>query len=293
MSIPSDKTVPDKFLSLRQFGSTGWNALDDSQDQKDTDLSDVLNMTYDKGYATPRGGSSLAFDLPSGETNALLNLFAARASDGTNYAIAVYAPNFYFRDDVNGQWVKINNTYTPSSTYQLLPYGYKNWNAGISKDYLYCGNGKEDTVQWKMEVGYVSTLASAGATSLVLSDSTKFSSTGTIVIKTLGGSEVYTTYSANSANTLTVPSLGANVAAGSVVVAQIADASTFPKGKIFATFRGGLLIGNFAGGESTISGSKIGDATTWTPGTGASDPFVQVITDGNGGITGMDDFDQG
>ena len=290
MSIPSDKTSPDKFVSLRQLGSTGWNALDDAQDQKDTDLSDVLNVTYDNGFPSPRGGSVLAFDVPTGETNALLNLFAARASDGTNYSIGVYAPNFYLWDDTNLQWVKINSTYTPSSTYNLLPYGYKNWNAGVSKDYLYCGNGKEDTIQWKMEVGYVATLATAGSTSITLTDSTKFGSSGTIVIKAPGGSEVYTTYSANSANVLTVPSLGANVVAGSIIASQIADASSFPKGRLFNTFNGRLLISNFVGGESTLSGSKVGDATTWTPNTGASDPFVEVITDGNGGITGLDDF---
>src|ERR1035437_1581035 len=284
--------IPPKWISLRNLGSTGLNLYDDIQDIKDTDLAESLNMVYDKGYPTPRGGSSLMWSKPVGETNNLLNLFNATASDGTEYAIACYAPNFYFRDETNNQWVLINSTYTPSATYKLLPYGYINWEAGVSKDIFYCGNGTENCIQWNISVGYVSTLASSGATSIVLSDSTKFGSTGTIVIKTLGGSEVYTTFSANvtSTGTLTVPSLGADVAAGSVVCSQIASNSAVPKGKIFAINQGRLYVANQKGGESTLYSSAVGDTTTWTPGNIAGNAFFQVIPGGTGGITGLDDF---
>jgi hypothetical protein len=97
-----------QWLPLR-YKETKWNTFYDAQDLADTELSDVQNISYDKGYPSPRKGSKLKWAKPDGETNALLCLFPIRASDGTNYAIACYAPNFYLRDEVNDQWIKINS----------------------------------------------------------------------------------------------------------------------------------------------------------------------------------------
>lgn len=288
MSMKNElKTAP--WVSLRKLNG-GFNSFDDAQDIEDNQFSDVMNVTFDKGYPTPRKGSQLKWYKPTGETNSLLSLFPARASDGTNYAVACYAPNFYLRDEINDQWVKINSTYTPSATYKALPYGFANWNAGISADVLYMGNGTELAIKWQIAVGYVSTLANAGATSLVLTDATKFPNTGTIVIKTSGGSEVYTTYSAKILNTLTVPALGADVAAGSVVTFQIMSNANVQKGKIFSKYLGRLIVANQLGGEATIYGSAVGNAENFTPATTAVGPFSQVITDGVGGISGLDSF---
>ena len=293
MNIKKDQNT-ETFLSLRQIGSLGWNTFDDVQDIQDLELADVLNMELDKGYPTPRGGSALAFEKPVGETNDILNLFDVRDSKGTNYVIAVYAPNFYLRDEVNNQWVKINSTYTPSSTYKTLLYGYRNWNAGIGSDVLYCGNGTEDCIKWPIAVGYLAGNQLAADGTLTLVDGASFpTGGGTIVIQVVGGSPIYKTYTSRTGNVLTLSgTLGTNTASGAIVTSQIADATTVTKGKIFSSFLGRLIVANSAGGESTLASSQVGNAENFTIGTDAGDPFLEVITDGNSGITGLDVFGQ-
>jgi hypothetical protein len=169
-------------------------------------------------------------------------------------------------------------------------YGYTNWNAGVSADVLYMGNGTESAINWQISVAFVSTLATAGATSLIITDASKFPATGIIVIKEANTAEIYTTYSAKTVNTLTVPALAANVGAGACVTFQIMPVSTIPKGKIFTKYQGRLIVANQAGGESSVFASKVVEATNFTYGTAADDPYTQVITDGTGGISGIDNF---
>ena len=280
-----------RWESIRNLNG-GLNTFTDAQDIQDTEFADVMNVTFDKGYPTPRKGSMLKWTAPNGETNPLLNLFAARASDGTNYVIAVYAPNFYIRDEVNDQWVKINSTYTPSSTYKALPYGYTNWNAGIGADMLYAGNGTENCIKIPIGIGYVSTLAHSGATSLVLTDSTKLPATGTIVIQSAGGTPIYTTFSANSSNTLTVPSLSADVPAGSIVASQVlsitSSSTTMKPSRIFAVFQQRLIIAGGKGTECTIYASYLASPENFTTGSTFPASFFEVIPDGKGGIIGLD-----
>ena len=289
MNVEQYVSPRKEWISLRQIGQ-GWNAFDDPQDIKDQEIADVQNITFDKGYPAPRKGSTLKWEAPVGETNDLLALFAARTSDGTNYVIACYAPNFYFRDETNDQWVKINSTYTPSATYKGLMYGYTNWNAGIGSDVLYAGNGTEDSIKWQICSAYVATAISGSVTSLVLDDSTKFPATGSIVIQNSGGTPYYTTYSANSSNTLTIPTYAGPVSQGAVVTSQIEDATTVAKGKIFTKYLGRLIVANQKEGECSLFGSDVGDPETFTPNTNADKAFFEVITDGVGGITGVDSF---
>ena len=362
------------WLPLR-YRDTKWNAFYDAQDIGDSDLSDVQNISYDKGYPAPRKGSVLKWSKPDGETNALLSLFPARASDGTNYTIAAYAPNFYFRDETNDQWIKINNLYTPSTTYKSLMYGYKNWNAGISSDVLYLGNGKEYAMKWQMAFNTLATTTAAGDTTIVLNDASKFpnpfignptisiatpavitmashglsvhnkvvftttgalptgitagtvyyvisagltsgafqistsiggsavNTSGTqsgthsvaryspIAIKVSGGSEVYKTYVLKSTNTLTLAStVGSIIASGAGVVSCIHDAPNVAIGKIFLTYAGRLIVANQVGGECTLAGSAVGSAENFTIDTTATGAFLQIITDGAGGIMGIDNF---
>jgi len=280
----------EEFLSLRQIGSSGWDNFSDPQDIKDTSVSDALNVVFDKGYATPRKGRKLSWEKPTAETNSFLNIFTAKASDGTNYFIGCYAPNFYFRDEVNDQWVKINSSYSPSSTYKAYSYGYENWNAGISSDVLYACNGYENFIKWQISVGYISTQAIAGSTTITLTDATKFGTSGSIVIKQPNSSEFATTFSSKSGNTLTVPFLTQTIDAGACVVSQILEVAAMDKGKIIKKFQGRLIVANSNGGECTLSGSEVGNPENFSTGTDADDPFSQVITDGNGGIVGVDDF---
>lgn len=291
MAIQSEKTK-EQWMSLRKLGTGGWDLYNDYQDIADTALADVQNISFDKGYPTPRRGSILKWTVPDVETNPLLALMGARDSIGNNYAVACYAPNFYLRDEVNDQWVKLNSSYTPSATYKSLMYGYTNWNAGVGADVLYAGNGKESAIKWQIGVGYVKTLASSGAVAIVLDDSTMFPATGTIVLKTAGGAEVYTTYSANvtATGTLTVPALGADVAAGTCVAFQILEATTVAKGKIIGKWQNRLFIANSAGHECLINISQEANPENFVLGTTAKSPYNVNVIDGVGGISGVDDF---
>lgn len=362
------------WLPLR-YRDTKWNTFYDPQDVGDSDLADVQNISYEKGYPSPRKGSKLKWSKPNGETNSLLSLFAARASDGTNYSLACYAPNFYFRDETNEQWIKLNNLYTPSTTYKSLMYGFKNWNAGVSSDVLYFGNGKEYAMKWQMSFSTLATTTAAADTTITLNDGSKFAnpfvgnptisiaspavitlashglsinnavvfttsgalptgitagtvyyiiSTGftsgafqistsiggsavntsgtqsgthsvarfsPIVIKVSGGSEVYKNYVFKSTNTLTLSTtVGSIIASGAAVVSGVREAPNVSKGKIFLTYAGRLVVANQDGGECTLAGSAVGSAESFTPDTTATGPFLQVITDGAGGIVGVDNF---
>lgn len=280
---------PDKYASVRQLGIKGWNSFDDPQDIDDRALADALNVVYDKGYPTPRAGSFLKWPKPDGEADNLLNLFQVRASDGTNYAVAAYGVNFYLRDEENDQWIKLNRGYTPSVKEE---YGYANWNAGIGSDSFYACNGKESFVKWPIALGYLAANQSSSDTSLTLADGTKFpASGGSIIVKERNGDDFEVSYSSRTGNVLTLSApLGHDVGAGSAVACEIDEAPSMEKGKIVAKFEGRLIVANGFGAESTLYGSEIGNPENFTPDTGIIDPFVEVITDGNGGIQGVDDF---
>jgi len=373
--IKQEQTQNDpQWLSLR-YKDTKWNTFYDPQDLEDPELADVQNITYEKGYPSPRKGSRLAWGVPTSETNDLLCTFAARASDGTNYALLAYAPNFYFRDETNNQWIKINSNYSPSADYKTLMYGYKNWNAGVSSDVLYAGNGKENTIKWRIGFSTIATTTAAADTTLVLSDASKFfnptkgtvtmtianpavasftahglkvgdqivfttsgalptgvtagtpyyvisagwtadafqfsatptgtgiettgSQSGThtlskyapIVIKASGGSEITKVYISKSANTLTLTTtVGSIIAAGAGVTFQLQQAPSVSKGKILLTYLGRLITANKDGGECTLNSSVVSDPEDFSAATTATSGFLQVITDGAGGIVGVDNF---
>ena len=373
-----------KWESIRKLNG-GWNAFDDPQDIDDNQFADVQNVTFDKGYPAPRKGSQLKWTKPTGETNTILNLFAARASDGTNYTVAAYAPNFYFRDETNDQWIKINqglnkgtftvtsatpavfsftghgliagdavhftttgalytgltvgtiyyviaagltadafevsathggtavNTsgsqsgthtlykdlWTPTTTYKGLYYGYTNWNAGISADVLYAGNGTESNIKWPIAFSTIAVTTGASDSTLTLTDATKFPATGYIVIKVSGGTEVYKNYTAKSGNTLTLNgTVGSIIASGAGVTMQLMQSGMLdgssPKlpiiGKIFTKFQGRMIVANKTGAETTVYGSILGNPEDFTVDTTEDKGFSTVITDGSGGISGVDVF---
>lgn len=238
---------PPLFINIRRIGSA-LNTFDDPQDIGDTECADAINVTFDRGYAAPRQGSFLAYTAPAGETNPLLNLFTATASDGLTYLIAAYAPNFYLRDEQNNQWIKINGAYTPSLANNALPYGYISWNNGIFDDRLYFGNGIEPTIKWQTTLDYLAVEAQPSDTTLTLVGGIRFPSTGgTIVVKGSSG-EFNLTYSSRVGEVLTLTtSVGQQVSEGSAV--------TFAIENIAAGWTGATSFLNVttASGDTTIT----------------------------------------
>lgn len=281
----------ETFISYRGTGKQGLNTLADPQDIQPTEVADCNNVIFDSGYAEPRKGSTLAWTKPEGETNDLLALFAGRDSLGRNFPIAVYAPNFYLRDKLNNQWVKINQSYTPSSTYKTLMYSYKNWNEGLTKDRMYIGNGTESTIKWQIGVGYVVGATAAAATTLALVDASNFPASGTVIVKDPAQAEFTVAYTSKTSNTLNLAAtLGTACAANSCVAFPIEEKASMPKGKLIESFQGRLVIASSAGFESLLNYSLVSYPEDFTTATGAAGAGSRNITDGNGGLISVKDF---
>ena len=290
---------PDTYTTITQWGLGGMDTLNNPQDIADNALADALNVTFDRGYPEPRGGSRTVWTKPTGETNAPLNMFAARASDGTNYAVAVYAPNFYLRDEQNNQWIKINQGYTPSVSYIQYPYGYANWNAGLGNDVLYACNGYEDFVKWPIALTYLSVGAASTDTTLTVISAKAFPASGTLVVKSPNLPEVVLPYSSFSNNVFSLnENVGVNLGAGSAVTLQIAtvalnDSNNPVRGKIVTTWNSRLVVANGYGKENYMWQSRIAAPEDFAGAAsdGTTDgPFEGFFADGYGAITGVDDL---
>lgn len=280
----------ENFISLRQIDD-GLSSTTDPQDIQLTEVADVNNMYFRNGYPESRPGSAIKWSKPAGESNNLLNLFRARDSKGNNFAVAVYAPNFYLHDDTNNQWIKLNHTYNPSSTYKSYSYGYINWNAGKASDVLYAGNGQEDCIKWPIVLRYLTASAVAADSTITVDDGSYFPASGNLVIKASGGSEVYASYTSVSTNTLNLSApIGTDVASGAAVTLEISDASALIKGNIFAKQNGRLFIAGKAKYETVVYYSVINSPEDFTTTGHADSSGNKPITDGNGEITSMTNF---
>lgn len=202
------------------------NTLQDPQDIKDTETPDVLNMVFDRGLPEPRLGSFLAFEAPTGETNAFLNSFVFTTSNRLQYLVCAYAPNFYVRDTVNNQWVPINGTYTPPEANNSLIYGNVVWNNGVGDDRGYFGNGTDPTIKWHIALNYVVGDYSASATQITLESAVQFRKTGrSLVIQGTSGF-FNVDYVSITGNVITLSkALGQSVGNGAAVAMTIENMS--------------------------------------------------------------------
>ena len=275
----------ENFLSVRKPATGGLNTFDDPQDINDLESPELVNVVLDGGVASTRPGSELYLEKPAGESGSPLQTIKVKTSDGIEYVIAIYNNNFYL--DVNGTWIKINDTYTPAST--TLPYGYVTWNNGRSDDRLYFCNGTDNVARWTIAVGAVNANTSSGAATLVLQDATRFPNSGTLRIQ--GNSSTFTqAYTSKSTNTLTLSgTLAQNVTAGAIVTMMIEEKSGMKKGKIFTRHQRRLFSSNYFGGEVVTWYSET-DNPEGSAGTGITASGNFSLTDGNGEITGAGDF---
>ena len=282
----------EKFINIRQVGKGGINRFDDIQDIADIELVDAQNMLFDNA-AEVRLGSVLKWEKPVGETNNLLCLFDAHTSDGIQYVIAVYAPNFYVRDETNDQWIKISQTYTPSATNKTLMYSYINWNAGRAADSVYACNGTDDFIKWPICLTTLSVATATTDTTVTVTDASYFPASGTLVVQASGGSAYAMPYTSKAGNVFTLTgTAGQIIASGAGVVCEIQDMSSMPKGKVLARHQRRLFVANYYGGEATMKYSNTEAPEDFSTGSGVTKGGALIISDGNGGITLMSDFGQ-
>lgn len=288
MSINPEQRLAD----VRLPGIGGWNSYIDPSAIQDNQLSDVQNMNYEKGFLSVREGSTKLYDKPSGESADPLQVLTAKTSDGVEYVIAIYGSSFYVRHETNSEWVKINQSYTPTET--TLRYGYTVWQNGRGDDRLYICNGVDDMIRWDLCVNTVATAASAGATTVTLTDGTRFpSSGGTLILKSTGGAIFTEAYSSRTGNVFTLSgTLNSDIAAGSIAVADMIQKGSMEIGKHISKHQRRLIVANYYGGETVLFGSVQGDPEDFSLASTIAGAFTQVISDGNGEITGLHDFGQ-
>lgn len=287
------------FLNVRKPASS-LNTYDDAQDIADAEAADTLNTVFDRGYAEPRSGSVLAWAKPVGETNGILNSINAITSDRKEYALWIYGPNIYLRDETNNDWIFLNGDYVPPTP--SLQYGYSVWNAGVGNDVVYLGNGTDDTLKWRVALDHTTVDSLSGSSSITLSSVAQFPTVGgTLVVKQPNLPAFTAAYTSILGNTLalSVP-LTQEVGAGAAISLTIEDMDEMPKGKIFTRFQGRLFISNSKGMETTMfysTASDPGDSIEGgpedftigdLPTSGGFYGFIQ----GTGEITGTFDFGQ-
>lgn len=282
----------DKFISLRNPGSKGWNAFDEPAAVDDLELVDAQNISYDDGFIRPREGSTLLYEKPTGETGDSLQLIKAQTSDGVRYVIAVYANHFYVRHP-SGEWIRINNAYVPTETTRY--YGNTAWNNGRGDDRLYVCNGVDDFMRWDMCVGIVDGAHTAGATTVTLEDGSRFpSGGGTLILKKASDGTFFTeAYTSRTGNVFTLTNtLDNNVDDGSVCATDMIQKGSMEVGKYLSKYQRRLVVANYYGGETVVWFSVQGDPEDFTLASTIAGAFTQTIADGNGEITGIHDFGQ-
>lgn len=279
----------EPFIDIRMPGIGGLNNFDDASVIGDLELADATNVIYD-GFLQPRTGSTLSLRKPTVEAGDPLQLITAKTSDGIEYRLAIYDNHIYLWHDENEEWIRINQTYVPDET--TIRYGWTPWNNGRGDDRVYACNGVDNFWRWDMAVSTVNGAHLSAATSLALTDSTRFPATGTLVIKGSSG-EFTKAYTANSANSLTLDgALGQDVADGASITLDVTEKSGMELGKIVTKWASRLMVMNYYGGETVLWYSKLSDPETFTPGANVEDAGTQGFSDGNGQITGGHDFGQ-
>lgn len=278
----------ENWIDLRKPALKGLATIDDPSEIVDNEVSDIVNIVFDDGVATPRGGSVLWADKPSGETQNPLQMMVATTSDGIKYVIAVYGNNFYLRDETNSRWLLLNHTYTPASTTDH--YGNLSWNNGRADDRFYFCNGVNNFARWDISLDMINGARTAGATTVTVDDATRFPTTGTLVI-TDGSTTITAAYTSHTGTVFTLTgALSANVADNSSITVQMVEKSGMEKGKILVKWQRRLVVGNRYGGESNFYYSNVDDPEDFSTGSGISDGGFFQLADGNGGITGLHDF---
>lgn len=203
---------------INKVSLAGINSFDDPKDIADQESTDILNMVFDQGVIMPRGGSFLYRSKPNFETKDPFQMLVPTTSDGIDYMIANYGPNFYLADTINGGWIHLNpgpDGYVPPTENKF--YGSTSWNNGITDDKFYFCNGIDVVIKWAMALDSLEVAAAAADTTITLNDAVRFPQQGKVVIKGNAG-EFVLEYSTKSGNVLNlVGTVGQVVPIGSSV----------------------------------------------------------------------------
>lgn len=278
----------EKFIDVKG-PFLGMNTFDDASSIAPIESPEMTNISLEAGIISPRKGSVTHRSKPSEESGDPLQTIVAKTSDGVEYLIAIYDNHFYLEHEENDEWIRINQTYVPTET--TLNYGWQIWNNGRGDDRLYGCNGVDNFFRWDICVSTVDGAHASGATTLTLADATRFPASGTIIIKMSNGTEFTEAYSSRSGDILTLSGTLSNALDGGESIAMdMVEKAGMEIGKIIGKHRGRLFAMNYYGGETTIWYSKTSDPEDYSVASTVVGAGTEVISDGNGQITGFHDF---
>jgi len=280
------KRQSDNFQDILSPGLAGWVDFVESDAIPDNASPEVNNIVYDGGHVSPRLGSKLLAAKPD-TIKKPLQLIEAGTSDGIEYIIGVYENDFFLFHPEIQDWQQINHTFTPSEI--DIYYGYVSWNNGRAQDYMYACNGVDSFVKWHMATTIVDGDQADSVTTVNVIDATRFPSAGTVVFKS-GGNEFTWAYTSKTATTLVgaVPT-GTALLDGEAVTMMLVEMSGMQKGKVLGKHGGRLFVMNRFGAEIAGYYSQLNNPEGFA-GSGISASSSFVISDGNGEITGFEDY---
>lgn len=266
----------------------GWNNFLEAESIGDQEAADAQNVIFDGGFVQPRPGSELFAAKPTGESADPLQLIEATTSDGIDYLIGVYGASFHLYNPLVSDWVKLNQSYTPTETDEY--WGYINWNNGRGDDRLYACNGIDSFLRWDMCVTQVATGAAGGAGTVTVDDASRFPASGTLILKS-GGNEFIEAYSSKAGNVFTLTgTLNSAIVDGDSCVLMAVEKASMQKGRVLTRHQSRLFSINRFGAETSGYYSKTNLPEDFTTGSLVADASTFSIADGNGGITGAHDF---
>jgi hypothetical protein len=280
------KRPSENFQDILSPGLAGWVDFIESDAIPDNASPEVNNVVYDGGFVSPRPGSRLFAAKPP-TSKKPLQLIESKSSDGLEYIIGVYENDFFLYHPEVEDWQKINHTFTPAET--DLYYGYISWNNGRGQDRMYACNGVDSFVKWHMATTTVDGDQADSVTTVNVVDATRFPASGTVVFK-VNGNEFTWAYTSKTATTLVGGgATGTALVDGDAVTMMLVEVSGMQKGKVLGKHGGRLFTMNRFGAEIAGYYSQLNNPEGFA-GTGISASSSFVISDGNGEITGFEDY---
>lgn len=277
----------ENYIEIPSPGVLGWIDFIESDMIDNAASPEVTNIVYDGGFVSPRQGSRLVAVKPEGAEKPL-QLIEGITSDQLEYIIAVYDDKFYLRHPEVEDWVQLNQSFTPDET--DLYWGYTSWNNGRAQDYIYACNGVDNCVKWHMTATLVSEGYVDTATTVNVVDATRFPDSGTVIFKS-GGDEFTWEYTSKTATSLTGSgAIGTALSEGDAVTIEMVEVEGMEKGKVLGKHGGRLFVMNRRGAEIAGFYSVQNDPEDFTSGSGIQAASSFVISDGNGEITGFEDY---
>ena len=214
--------------------------------------------------------------------NAVTSLHTFRRREGENILMRSRGTYLEYLDEYNDVWVSLRTTSTDDKAYDFADY---NINTDL-KSYVYFGNGYQNFARWTGAHSTTTVAIGIATTTIHLTDTTGFFSTGT-----LRYCDTDLVYSAKTATTITVSATAVACPLGSDVTQAIQEYPSNPKGDIYLVANNRLFISSVSSTPQAVYFSKYGDAltylTTLIDESTASDAGIFNLGEGGGAVTGM------